>query len=121
MDELTIRKAYELKEILQNDERYLLLLQKEKEMEEDEEVCLLSYKKDVANAKYNDVLRYYSNDSKEAKEAQKELYEAKKELESHPKVIAYLKAYSELRKLLEEVNNILFKYLNTNICPKKEK
>ena len=121
MDELTINKAYELKKTLEKDERYLLLIQAEKEMEDDEEVCLLSYKKDLANARYNDILRHFSSDSKEAKAAQKELFEAKKELESHPKVIAYLKAYSTYRMLLEEVNNILFKDLNSDLCPKKEK
>ena len=121
MEEKTLRKAYELNELLKNDERYISLLEKEELMEKDEEVCLLSYKKDLANSKYNDVLRHFSNDSIEAKKAQKELFEAKKELESHPKVVAYLKAYSEVRILLEEINNILFKDLNTNLCPKKEK
>ena len=121
MEELTIKKAYELKQSLEKDERYLLLIKLEKEMEEDEEVCLLSYKKDVANTKYNDVLRHYSVDSKEAKEAQKELYEAKEELDSHPKVVAYLKALSSFRTLLEEINNILFKEYNTDLCPKRER
>ena len=121
MEEKTLQKAYELKELLNNDERYLLLLEKERDMENDEEVCLLSYKKDLANNNYNDVLRHFTSDSKEAKKAQKELFEAKKALDSHPKVIAYLKAYSEVRILLEEINNILFKDLNSNLCPKKEK
>lgn len=121
MEEKTLNKAYELKESIIKDERYLNLLKKEKEMEEDEEVERLSYLKDQANNEYNDILRFFKPESNEAKNAQKKLYETKKELESHPKVIAYLKAYQELRQLLEEVNDILFKDFNTNLCSKKEK
>ena len=118
MNEKIVLKAYELNKELTNDERYINVVRFEKEMEEDEEVIKLSYKKDVANANYNDTLRHFSEDSKEAKKAQKELYLAKKELEEHPKVKRYLKALQELRMLLDEVNNILFKDLNLDLCKK---
>ena len=121
MEELTLKKAYELKESILKDERYLLLLEKEKEMEEDEEVERLSYLKDVANQEYNDILRFFDKESKEAKDAQKKLYDTKRELENHPKVIAYLHAYSIVRNLLDKVNEILFKEFNNNLCNTKEK
>lgn len=109
-----IKAASELKETILQDERYLSLLQKEKRMQEDEEVIRLAYKKDIKENEYNDALRHFSKDSKEVKKAQKEFYLAKKELESHPIVIDYLKAYQEVRLLLENVNEILFKDLSEN-------
>ena len=121
MNEKTLITAYKLKEDIQNDERYITLLSLEKDMENDDEVCRLSYLKDIANDKYNEMLRLFSDDSPEVKKARKELSEAKKNLESHPKVIAYLKAYSEIRKLFDEINTILFEDFKTNLCNINEK
>lgn len=121
MNEITLKKTYELKETISKDERYLDLIKKEKEMEDDEEVERLSYLKDEANREYNDILRFFDKDSIEAKNAQKKLYEAKLKLESHPKVIAYLKAYSALRNVLDQVNDILFNDFNSSLCKEKEK
>ena len=121
MEELTLNKAYELRDEIMNDSRYLLLLKLEKEMENDDEVCALSYKKDVANNNYNDMLKIFPLESEEVKKAQKELYEAKKTLESHPKVREYLKAYQEVRILFDEINKIIFEGYDENLCPQKEK
>ena len=79
-----------------------------------------SFKKDLATSEYNDILKYFKEDSLEAKEKRRLLYLAKKELEEHPKVRKYLEKYSEVRKILEEVNHILFDDFTTNLCPKKD-
>ena len=121
MEELTLNKAYELHDEIMKDPRYLHLLKVEKEMEEDEEVCALSYRKDMANDKYNDMLKLFPLESNEVKKAQKELYEAKKALDSHPKVVAYLKAYQVVRELFDQINQIIFEGYEDNLCPKKEK
>ena len=121
MDELTLKKAYELHDVITNDERYINLLKLEKEMEEDDEVCTLSYKKDLASDEYNEMLKLFKDDRDEVKRALKKLHEAKKELESHPKVVAYLKSYAEFRNILNEINEILFEGFTLNLCPKKEK
>ena len=121
MNEKTYQSAYELHELIVNDERYIALNRLEKEMEEDDEVCALSYKKDLANDKYNDMVRLFGSDSKEASKALKELYEAKKNLDTHPKVVAYINAFKVIRHLFDEINEILFKDISEDLCPKKEK
>ena len=109
-----------LKDELKNDSRIINLLNLEKNMEEDEEVILLTYKKDQANDYYNDMLRLFKEDSKEVKSAQEYLYLAKKKLEEHPKVREYLKAYQEVRMLLSEVSDILFSDFTLKLCKHKD-
>lgn len=119
MNRQTISSAYELKEALEKDQSFITLNKCEEEMSNDEEVMALCYKKDLLNDEYNDMVRLFPLDSEEVKKAQKRFYEAKKAFESHPKVRDYLKAYSEVRELLDEVNKILFDDLNKNLCPTK--
>ena len=121
MNEEILNITYQLKEALNNDERIVNLNKIEKEMNESEEVMSLSYKKDMALDKYNEMLKYFADDSEEVIKARQELAQAKKELESHPLVRSYLKAYQEVRMLYEEINNTLFSYLNKNMCPNEEK
>ena len=109
-----------LKEKINSDPRVLLLNELEKKMNEDEEVMALAYQKDVASSIYSDTLNHYSSESKEAEEALKKLHEAKYKLDSHPLVKEYLKAYQEVRKLYEEVNEILFSNFSANLCPKEK-
>lgn len=107
-----------LKEELKNDERIIFLLEKEKEMESSSEVQLLSYKKDIALSHYNSLLNIYNEDHEEALKARKDLYLKKKELEEHPLVREYLKAYSVVRNLLDDVDKILFEDYSINLCHK---
>lgn len=120
MNAETILNAYTLKEYIDNDERVILLNKLEKEMMDDEEVQALSYRKDLMNTYYNDALKIYPKDSKEVAAALKRLYEAKKALDEHPKVVAYLKAFQSVRLLMEEINTILYKEFNENLCPRKQ-
>ena len=113
-------KAEELKELLDNDSRIILLNKLEKEMSENEEVMALSYKKDMAAVNYSDTLNHFSEDSDEAKEALKKLHEAKLSLDNHPVVKSYLKAYKEVRELYQEINEIVFSNFSSNLCPKEK-
>ena len=121
MTEKILDLTYQLKEALNQDSRIIRLDEVEKRMNESEEVMALSYKKDLALDKYNKMNEYFSFDSKEVVAARKELAEAKKELDSHPLVREYLKAYQEVRLLFEEINDALFSYLNKNMCPSEVK
>ena len=121
MEKEIYQKAMSLKEMIDNDERIINLSRIEKEMENNEEVMALSYKKDLASTKYSDILNYYSEDSEEAKKALKELHEAKLNLDNHPLVKEYLKAYKEVRELYQSINEILFSNFNANLCPKGDK
>jgi len=114
-------KAEEIKELLERDERIVLLNKLEKEMNDNQEVMALAYKKDMAAVNYSDTLNHYSEESKEAQLALKKLHEAKLKLDSHPLVREYLKAYSEVRNLYENINNILFSNFAPNLCHKESK
>ena len=114
-------KASELKEKLNNDPRVVLLNQLEQEMNDSEEVMALAYQKDMASVAYSDILNHYSEDSEEAKSALKKLHEAKLKLDSHPLVKQYLKAYSDVRDLYNEINMVIFSDFSANLCPKEKK
>lgn len=108
MDENIYNLARELKEEIDKDPRFIKLNELEKKMSEDEEVMLLSYKKDVSNIRYNDMLKIYQEDDEEVLKARKELIERKDELDAHPLVKEYLSALNEVRRVLFEMNSIIF-------------
>ena len=107
--------SYELKDLLTNDSRIIRLNELEKKMNENEEVMALAYQKDVAATEYSDALNHFAKDSEEAKKAQHNLHTKKEALDNHPLVRDYLKAYSEVRDLYFELNDILFSHLNLNM------
>lgn len=121
MENEIYQKAMTLKQLLNEDERIIKLQRIEKEMENNEEVMALTYKKDAAASRYSDILKYYSEDSDEAKTALKALHEAKLNLDNHPLVKQYLEAYKEVRELYQSINEILFSNFNANLCPKGDK
>ena len=104
--------SYELKDLLNNDERIIALNKLEKEMNENEEVMALAYQKDLAINEYSDALNHFASDSEEVKKAQHNLHLKKEALDNHPLVREYLKAYSEVRDLYFQLNDILFSNLN---------
>ena len=107
--------AYELKELLANDERIKKLNSLEEKMNNDNEVISLAYQKDMACLKYSDALNHYAKDSEEVKALQKELHEKKLALDTNETVSEYLKAYSAVRDLYFEMNDILFSGLDTRL------
>jgi len=100
--------AGELKDLLDNDERIIRLNKLENELNNNEEVMALSYQKDLAVSAYSDALNHFANDSEEIKQYQHELFLKKEALDNHPLVKSYLKAYSEVRDLYFQINEILF-------------
>ena len=110
--------AGELKDLLDNDERLIRLNKLENELNNNEEVMALSYQKDLAVSAYSDALNHFANDSKEIKQYQHELFLKKEALDNHPLVKSYLKAYSEVRDLYFQINEILF---NDSSLHQKEK
>ena len=121
MNEKILQLSESLKKALDNDERISLLNESEKRMNESEEVMSLAYQKDRALDDYNEMLKYFSDDSEEVKSARKELAEAKKTLEEHELVRDYLKKYQQVRMLFERINNTLFAYLNNDLCPEENR
>ena len=107
--------AYELKDLLSQDERIKRLSVLETKMNSDNEVISLAYQKDVAVFKYSDALNHYPEDSIEVKQAHKEMYEKKLVLDNHPLVREYLNAYTEVRDLYIQMNGLLFDGLNLKL------
>ena len=110
--------AGELKDLLDNDERIIRLNKLENELNNNEEVMALSYQKDLAVSSYSDALNHYANNSEEIKKYQHELFLKKEALDNHPLVKEYLKAFSEVRDLYFQINEILF---NDSSLHQKEK
>ncbi len=104
--------SYELKELLSQDERVVLLNKLEKEMNDNEEVMALAYQKDLAITNLSDAINHFGEKSEEAKKAQHELFLKKEALDNHPLVRDYLKAYQEVRELYFNLNDILFSNLS---------
>ena len=119
MNERLFYLTNEVKKFLNEDNRIISLNIIEKEMNDNEEVMALAYQKDMALDEYNQILKIYSDNSEEANKARHNLYLKKKELESHPLVKKYLKAYQEVRILYELINEKLFSYLSNDFCPKE--
>ena len=107
--------AYELKDLLSQDERIKRLNELEQKMNSDNEVIALAYQKDIAVSNYSDILNHFSEDSEEVKKAQRELYEKKLALDTHPLVRQYLDAYKEVRDLYIQMNALLFDGLNLKL------
>ena len=107
--------AYELKDLLTQDERIKRLTILEEKMNNDNEVIALAYQKDMAVSKYSDALNHFAEDSEEVKKAQKELHEKKLALDTNPLVREYLDAYKEVRDLYIQMNGLLFDGLNLKL------
>ena len=111
--------AGELKDLLDNDERIVRLNKLENELNNNEEVMALSYQKDLAVSAYSDALNHFANNSEEIKKCQHELFLKKEALDNHPLVKSYLKAYSEVRDLYFQINEILFNDLSLHLKEKR--
>lgn len=120
MEEKLYILASELKELVNKDERITLLNISEKNMEESEEVQLLSYQKDVITSEYSSLLNIYSPSDDVIKNVISRLSEAKSKLQSHPLVKDYLDKYKTIKELYEEMNHILFSSFNVSLCPKEK-
>lgn len=117
MNENIYQICLKLKSEITSNEIYISLLESEKKMEEDDEVISLAYLKDQALDKYNDMIKYFGEDSPNTLEARKELFLAKEKFENHPLVREYLSNYQKLRLMLNEVNDIVFEGLKEKLCP----
>ena len=83
MDEQVYFCLNNLKNALENDERIVKLNQIEKEMNENEEVMLLAYQKDLASDEYSDLLKIYDEKDERLNPSREKLIKAKERLESH--------------------------------------
>ena len=106
MNETTRASLFLLREVLENDPRSRLLDEKEVLLSASSEVARLS---GIAKEKAEAYARASDSEDEATKaEATKAFHEAKKALDEHPLCRDYQAAYSEVRRLLSEIESILF-------------
>lgn len=109
MDEKLVEKLSLLKTEIIRSKEYQEFIEIEKKLTSNEEVMVLSYKKDMALVEYEDGLKHYSKNSQELININKKLAEATYNLNNHPLVKEYKKKLDALNKLYLEVENIIYK------------
>jgi len=109
MEEKTLKALDGLKKALKEDPRLKKLDDLEKKLSSSPEVQALSRKKAEAEAAYNDCLSHFPVSSKEGKEKQKALYQAKLALDTHPLVKEYNAAFVAVRDLYMQIDDLLFR------------
>ena len=112
MNQKLAEKALQLKAEINSHPDVLKLERLNKVLNENEDVMKLCYKKDVCATKYEDAVKYFGQDSDEARKAQKDLYQAKLELDSHELVKAYNEQYKKVRKIYDKINEEIFNPFN---------
>ena len=108
MNEKLLNDSIELRNKVLNSEEYKNVDSKNKEMESSDEVKILSYKKDMAIMNYEDTLKYYDKNSIEVINAEKDMAKAIYNLNNHPLVKEYNKAFAELAAIYKNINLELF-------------
>lgn len=112
MDEILADKLDLLKSEIENHPDVIKLNELDKLLNENEEVMKLAYKKDIAITKYEDAMRYFGENSDEALTAQKELHQAKLELDKNELVMMYNNQFKKVRKLYDKINEEIFNPFN---------
>lgn len=107
-----IEKIDRLREDIKNSSEYLELEKATFDMENDSEIQLLCYKKDMLILEYEDALKIYDKNSKEILLINKKMSEIIKEINSKEKVIRYNGALKKYNDILDCINKEVFGVIN---------
>lgn len=110
MNEVVSELTYKLKEELKNSIEYKQLKQFEKELENNKDIQLLVYKKDMLIVKLEDILKYKDKNSVEVLMIQKEMNDCLTKINSFEIVKKYNKALSEFNALLDKINKEILSF-----------
>ena len=110
MNEVVSELTYKLKEELKKSKEYKQLKQFEKELENNKDVQLLVYKKDMLIVKLEDILKYKDKNSVEVLMIQKEINDCLTKINSFEIVKKYNKALSEFNALLDKINKEILSF-----------
>ena len=108
MNQNVLEKSYQLKSAIDSSPEVKELERLDKLLNENEEVMRLAYRKDVCATKYEDAIRYFGQNSKEASTAQKALYQAKLDLDNNELVKQYNLQYKKVRNIYDKINKEIF-------------
>ena len=112
MNEKLLKKTLEIKKEIDSSPEVIELERLNKLLNENEEVMKLCYRKDSCATKYEDAIRIFGQNSDEAIEAQKALYQAKLELDNNELVKKYNEQYKKVRKIYDRINEEIFNPFN---------
>lgn len=110
MNEVVSELTYKLKEELKNSIEYKQLKQFEKELENNKDIQLLVYKKDMLIVKLEDILKYKDKNSVEVLMIQKEINDCLTKINSFEIVKKYNKALSKFNALLDKINKEILSF-----------
>ena len=110
MNEVVSELTYKLKEELKNSIEYKQLKQFEKELENNKDIQLLVYKKDMLIVKLEDILKYKDKNSVEVLMIQKEINDCLTKINSFEIVKKYNKALTEFNALLDKINKEILSF-----------
>ena len=110
MNEVVSELTYKLKEELKKSKEYKQLKQFEKELENNKDIQLLVYKKDMLIVKLEDILKYKDKNSVEVLMIQKEINDCLTKINSFEVVKKYNKALSEFNALLDKINKEILSF-----------
>ena len=110
MNEVVSELTYKLKEELKNSIEYKQLKQFEKELENNKDIQLLVYKKDMLIVKLEDILKYKDKNSVEVLMIQKEINDCLTKINYFEIVKKYNKALSEFNALLDKINKEILSF-----------
>lgn len=115
MDDNLLNSVYVLKEYIDNLPQNKRLKELSKMMEEDEDVIRLVMKKEEASQLYEDALKHFSFESKEAKDARIALIDANEKLHANGLVKEYDELYRSMREIDHYIEEQLFISLRKGI------
>ncbi len=107
-----IKKIDKLREDIKQSSEYLELEKATFEMENDSEIQLLCYKKDMLILEYEDSSKIYDKNSKEILLINRKISEIIKEINSKEKVINYNEALKKYNEILDTINKEVFGVIN---------
>ena len=112
MNEKLAEKVAKLKVEIDSSPEVVELERLNKLLNENEEVMRLSYRKDVCVSKYEDSVKLFGENSLEARNAQKDLHQAKLALDKNELVKKYNEQFKKVRKLYDKINEEIFNPFN---------
>lgn len=103
-----ITLARELKEILEQEQKVVLLNQLDLLLTQNQPLLILSESYQRAQANYQSMWESYGDDSPHVLRARSELHQVKIQVDSHPLVRDYLKAYGQVREIYQLIQQKIF-------------
>jgi hypothetical protein len=103
-----ITLARDLKETLEQDQRVVLLNQLDHLLNQNQTLLALSETYQRAQANYQSMWESYGDESPHLLRARAELHQVKVQVDSHPLVRDYLKAYGQVREIYQTIQQKIF-------------